>query len=155
MKLRIIFPLLAACVFLFSFSSIPSKQIGKGASSTIIDLSGEYNPMCGESIMVTGSLHIVEQAVKNKNKTRLMLLANYQGVSGVGTESGKKYNITFSQKNVQTMDLSAGKQSVAVSFSENLIAPGQGVINFAVKGYYTIEANGTISAQDFQIVFCE
>ncbi len=155
MKLRIIFPLLAASIFLFSFSSIQSKQPGKGATSTTIDLTGEYNPMCGESIMVTGNLHIVEQAVTNKNKTKLMLVANYQGVSGVGTETGKRYNITFSQKNVQTLDVGAGRQTVAVSFSENLIAPGQGVINFSVKGYYVIEANGTISAQDFQIVFCE
>jgi hypothetical protein len=155
MKLRIILPLLAVSIFLFSFSSIQSKQPGKGATSTIIDLTGEYNPMCGESIMVNGNLHIVEQTVTNKNKTRLMLVANYQGVSGVGTETGKRYNITFSQKNVQTFDVGAGRQTVAVSFSENLIAPGQGVINFSVKGYYVIEANGTVSAQDFQIVFCE
>jgi hypothetical protein len=111
--------------------------------------------MCGESIMVTGSLHIVEQTVKNKNKTRTMLMGNYQGVSGVGVESGKRYNITFSQKNVQTLEFSSGKQTVAVSFSENLIASGQGVLNFSVKGYYSLEADGTVSANDFQIVFCE
>ncbi|HSF46633.1 MAG TPA: hypothetical protein VLA58_11515 [Chitinophagaceae bacterium] len=155
MKLRIIVPMLAASVFLFSFSSIRSNQPGKGATSTVIDISGEYNPMCGESIMVSGSLHIVEQTVKNKNKTRTMLMANYQGVSGVGTQSGKRYNITFSQKNVQTLEFSSGRQTVAVSFSENLIAPGQGVVNFSVKGYYSLEPDGTVSANDFQIVFCE
>ncbi len=155
MKLRIIVPMLAASVFLFSFSSIRSNQPGKGAKSTIIDISGEYNPMCGESIMVKGSLHIVEQTVKNKNKTRTMLMGNYQGVSGVGTESGKRYNITFSQKNVQIIDFSSGRQTVAVSFSENLIAPGQGVLSFSVKGFYSLEADGTVSANEFEVVFCE
>lgn len=155
MKLRIIVPMLVASVFLFSFSSIRSNQPGKGATSTVIDISGEYNPMCGETIMVTGSLHIVEQTVKNKNKTRTMVIGNYQGVSGVGTESGKRYNITFSQRNVQTIEFSSGRQSIAVSFKETLLAPGEGVVNFSVKGLFTLEADGTVSANDFQIVFCE
>jgi hypothetical protein len=111
--------------------------------------------MCGETIMVTGSLHIVEQTVKNRNKTRTMLIGNYQGVSGVGMETGKRYNITFSQKNIQTIEFSSGRQTIAVSFTENLIAPGQGVVSFSVKGYYSIEGDGTVSANDFQIVFCE
>jgi ribosomal protein L28 len=155
MKLRIIAPLFAICLFCFSFTSIPPTRPGKGAISTVVDLSGEYNPMCGETIQVTGSMHMVQLMVSNKNKSRMMFLANYQGVSGYGTESGQRYNITFSNKNVQTVDLSGGRQSVTMSFNESLIAPGKGVLNFAVKAYMTFESDGSISAQDFEIVFCE
>lgn len=147
--------MLFACLACLSFASIPSAKQSKGATSTLIDISGEYNPMCGESIMVTGKLHIVEQTMTNKNKKRVMLMGNYQGVSGLGTESGQRYHITFSQKNVQTVDLAGGGQKIAVSFSENLVSPGKGMISFSVNGFYTFNANGTIAAQDFDIVFCE
>jgi len=155
MKLRIIAPLFAVCLFCFAFTSIPSRPPDKGATSTVIDLTGEYNPMCGETIQVTGNMHLVQMMVSNKNHSRMMFLANYQGVSGYGTESGQRYNITFSSKNVQTVDLTGGRQSVTMAFNETLIAPGQGVINFAVKANLTFEADGSISQQDFNIVFCE
>ncbi len=155
MKQRMIIPMLAVCLFCFSFTSIPSNKQSKGATSTFIDISGEYNPMCGETILVTGKLHIVEQTTTNRNKTRVMLMGNYQGVSGIGTESGQRYQITFSQKNVTTVDLASGGQKMSVSFSENLVSPGKGMISFAVNGYYEFNANGTIVAQDFDIVFCQ
>lgn len=147
--------MLFVCLVCLSFTSIPSAAPSKGATSTFVDISGEYNPMCGESIVVTGKLHIVEQTLTNKNKMRVMLMGNYQGVSGVGTESGQRYQITFSQKNVQTVDLAGGGEKIAVSFSENLVSPGKGMISFSVTGFYTFNANGTIAAQDFDIVFCE
>lgn len=147
--------MLFACLVCLSFTSIPSSKQAKGASSTFVDISGEYNPMCGETIMVTGKLHVVQQTVTNRNKTRIMLLGNYQGVSGIGTESGQRYQITFSQKNVQTIDLNGGGQKISVSFTENLVSPGKGMISFSVNGYYTFNANGTIADQDFDIVFCE
>lgn len=147
--------MLFVCLVCLSFTSIPSSKQSKGATSSLIDISGEYNPMCGESIVVTGKLHVVSQTLTNKNKTRVMLIGNYQGVSGVGTESGQRYHITFSQKNVQTVDLASGGQTIAVSFSENLVSPGKGMVSFSVTGFYSFNANGTIASQDFDIVFCE
>ncbi len=146
--------MLFVCLVCLSFTSIPSSKPSKGATSTFVDISGEYNPMCGETIMVTGKLHIVQQTVTNKNKTRIMLLGNYQGVSGVGTESGQRYQIMFSQKNIQTVDV-AGGQTFAASFSENLVSPGKGMISFSVNAYFAQDASGTITVQDSEIVFCE
>lgn len=66
MKQRIFVPALFVCIICLSFTSIPSTKPSKAATSKLIDISGEYNPMCGESIMVAGKLHIVEQTMTNK-----------------------------------------------------------------------------------------
>jgi hypothetical protein len=68
MTQRIIAPVLFACLICLSFTSIPSTKQSKVATSTRIDISGEYNPMCVESIMVNGKLHIAEQTMTNKSR---------------------------------------------------------------------------------------
>lgn len=155
MKYRIFMSLMAVSMLCLSFTSIPAGKEPKGARSTIINISGEYNPMCGESILITGNLHLVEHTVKNRNKTRVMVMGNYQGVSGYGTESGQRYNITFKQRNIQTIDLAGGQQAVTVWFRENLVSSTRGVVSFSVRGHYVFNADGSIAAQDYDIVFCE
>lgn len=157
MKIRNVFPLAILCLAIMSFSSIPSspQKAGKGATSTIIDLAGEYNTTCGERINVVGSMHVIQHAVVNKNKTTITFISNYQGVSGFGAETGQRYIIQGRRKNTETITLNSGQQHFTMWFTENLVAPGKGVINFSVKGYFTISASGEILAQDFDMVFCQ
>lgn len=157
MKIRNL--VLAAIVGLaiMSLSSIPSKALAqdKGAQSTIIDLSGEFNASCAETIDVTGNMHIIAHAVKNRNKTFVTFSYNYQGVSGTGIQSGQRYIIVGRSRNTQTRTLSSGEQYVTMTASENLVAPGKGVVKFSIKGYYRLSADGKLIAQDFEVVMCE
>lgn len=157
MKIRNVFPLALLCLLIMSFTAKPSSKLktGKGATSTIIDLTGEYNTTCGERINVVGSMHVIQHAVTNKNKTSVTFISNYQGVTGFGMESGQRYIIQGRRKNTETVTLNGGQQNFTMWFTENLVAPGKGVVTFSVKGYFTISGTGEIIAQDFDMVFCQ
>jgi hypothetical protein len=157
MKIRNFVPLAILSIAIMSFSSIPSAKSGpgKGSTSTIVDISGEYNASCAERIDVNGTMHVVSHAVTNKNKTTVTFMYNYQGVSGLGMESGQRYIVHGRSRNTQTITLGSGEQYVTMYATENLVAPGKGVVRVTIKGYYRIAGDGTMIAQDFDISMCE
>jgi hypothetical protein len=157
MKIRNFIPLAAIGIAMMSFTSIPSSKssAGKGTTSTIVDISGEFNASCAERIDVTGSMHVLAHSVSNKNKTTVTFVYNYQGVSGFGEESGQRYIVVGRSKNTQSVTLSSGEQYVTMYATENLVAPGKGVVKFTIKGYYKIAGDGTLLAQNFELAMCE
>jgi len=157
MKIRNLIPLATLCIVMMSFTSIPSGKSapGKGATSTIVDITGEFNASCAERIDVTGSMHVLAHSVTNKNKTSVTFVFNYQGVSGIGEESGQRYIVVGRSKNTQTLTISSSEQYVTMYASENLVAPGKGVVKFTIKGYYKIAGDGTMLAQNFEVAMCE
>jgi hypothetical protein len=157
MKIRNLLTLAVMSIAIMSFTSIPSTKSGpgKGATSTIVDISGEYNASCAERIDVTGTMHVISHAVRNKNKTTVTFIYNYQGVSGVGMETGQRYIVQGRSRNTQTLTVSNGEQYVTMYSTENLVAPGKGVVRVTIKGYYRIAADGSMVAQDFDISMCE
>ena len=157
MKIRNLVSLAVLCIAIMSFTSIPSGKsaAGKGATSTIVDISGEFNASCAERLDVTGYMHVLAHAVTNKNKTTVTFVYNYQGVSGVGEESGQRYIVVGRSRNTQSVTLSSGEQYVTMYASENLVAPGKGVVKFSIKGYYKIAGDGTMLAQNFEVATCD
>ena len=157
MKIRNLVSLSIVCLAIMSFTSIPSgkNDPGKGATSTIVDISGEFNASCAERIDVTGTMHVLAHAVTNKNKTTATFVFNYQGVSGVGEESGQRYIVVGRSRNTQSVTISSGEQYVTMYATENLVAPGKGVVKFSIKGYYKIAGDGTMLAQSFEVAMCE
>lgn len=157
MKIRNFIPLAVMCIAMMSFSSIPSGKNapGKGATSTIVDITGEYNAICSERIDVTGTMHVIAHAVQNKNKTVVTFSYNYQGVSGTGMESGQRYIVMGRSRNTQTVTLGTGEQYVTMLATENLVSPGKGVVRVSIKGYYRIAGDGSLVAQSFEVAMCE
>jgi hypothetical protein len=157
MKIRNLIPLAVMCIAMMSFSPISSgkKAPGKGATSTIVDISGEYNASCAERIDVAGTMHVIAHAVQNKNKTTVTFSYNYQGVSGTGMETGQRYIVMGRSRNTQTVTLGTGEMYVTMLATENLVSPGKGMVRVTIKGYYRMAADGTLIAQDFEVAMCE
>lgn len=103
------------------------------------------NGGAGEDVVFLGTLHILETATINGNKVRLKFHFQPQGLQGIGTVTGDKYNatgVTQETDNIATV-------GAETTFVNNFRMVGQGPgNNFSVHQVFhiTVNANGDITS---------
>jgi hypothetical protein len=110
------------------------------------------NAGSGESVTLSGDLHALATTTINANSLHVSTLFNPQGITGVGSVSGDKYQGT----GVTREDLSVANPSFPLTetFVNNFRIIGQGTgNNFAIheNAHLTINATGrvTVSSDNF------
>jgi hypothetical protein len=101
----------------------------------------------GETVVLSGNLHMIAHTTINANNAHIMTSFNPQGVSGVGLKTGDKYQgngVTHQVVNVPVN----GSSPNNVTFVNNFRIIGQGPgNNYLVhqNSQITVNANGTIT----------
>lgn len=102
------------------------------------------NP-CGESIAISGEVHVlVHQTTHGDGTYSYASHVNYQGVNGVGVESGDKYQTTST-----TNATGSGTGAFNSSYADSFHLIGQGTTNdYLVHTtiHFTINDNGEFTA---------
>jgi len=103
----------------------------------------------GEMVMLSGELHTLISSTENKNVTRYKFHFQPQGMSGVGEDTGDKYQATGVTQTVVKAQVAPGEQ-YQETFVNNfrIIGAGPGN-NYLVHEVFhvTVNANGEVSVE--------
>lgn len=104
------------------------------------------NGGAGEDVVFTGTLHIVSHVTFNDNTFTLKSHFQPQGISGVGSITGLKYNATGVTQSIENGTLFNGSYTYTYVNNFKLIGQGPGN-NFYDHDTFkvTLNANGTIT----------
>lgn len=146
----------------FAGRSITPQSASAVTSNLIVPISfAEFIPCAnggaGETVTLSGNLHELTSTTITANNIHLMFTDNPQGISGVGSVTGDKYQatgVTRQDENIANAGFPAN-----LSYVDNFRIVGQGPgNNFLVHEVenITIAANGTVTvARDNLSISCK
>ena len=119
-----------------------------GAQNTIVPVHFTvFNPCAGEAVDLSGAAYLMAQVTTDTNGgTHVVTHFNYQGLSGTGLTSGKKYRLSDADQSVfNTLGPPPLEFTVVSTFE--LIGQGPGN-NFLIHftGHVTVNAKGEVTA---------
>ena len=104
----------------------------------------------GEEVRVSGDVHTQYTAHETADGFHAEAGSNYQGVSGVGVTSGRKYQLVGSDKSVTDFRKPFPSRSTVVQ-TVRIISQGSAPnSHYKVHWHYTIDANGRLTAEVFK-----
>jgi hypothetical protein len=152
---KILFPL-AFCIsviFMSSTAKHPSAVTPFNDQSffTIDDYA--WSDCSGESIHITGQIHIDVHGVINNNRINFAVHDNYQGLTGVGETSGKLYAASGSYSDVYNGNFTGSfTESTNSSVRFNVAGGGNNLV-FTIHANTTVNANGAVTVSRYRDSF--
>jgi hypothetical protein len=145
MKLVCCWLLLAAVPFALGQKSTKvSDNFSTPMNETVAD------DCTGEEVQVQGDVHTQYTAHETQDGFHAEAGSNYQGVSGVGVKSGRKYQLVGSDRSVTDFRRPFPSRSDVVQ-TVRLISQGSAPnSHYRVHWHYTIDANGRLTAEVFK-----
>lgn len=132
--------------------SVQSNAASAFTTNTKLDVSLLINIPCanngnGEDVTLTGTLHDVFHITLNGNKLQIKAHDNPQGISGIGSVTGAKYQATGETQQQFGGSLKNGQYEVTYTNNFRMIGQGPGN-NFLVheNTHLIVNANGTVTA---------
>jgi hypothetical protein len=101
----------------------------------------------GEIVVLSGNLHLITHTTINANNAHIMMSLNPQGVSGVGSATGDKYQGNGVTRQIVNVPVN-GSSPNNFTFVDNFRIIGQGPgNNYLVheNNHMAVNANGTIT----------
>ena len=147
---------LAICsslLFLSSTAKRPSGVIPFNDQSffTIDDYA--WSECSGESIHITGQIHIDVHGVINNNRMNFAIHDNYQGLTGVGETSGKLYAASGVFNDVYNGNFSGSyTESMKSSIRFNTAGGGNNFV-MTMQSNTTVNANGVVTLSRYRESF--
>lgn len=148
LKPKVLHLTLAIMLLTVSLPRVASSQAFTTTSSQVIRIVQVPFVPCafggsGESVFVSGNLHVVSHLTINQNRMVVMTHFQPQGETGLGLITGDVYHRTGVIQFIDTIPVSNGAQTFTSINNFGLISPGSGS-HFRVHHniHVTINANG-------------
>jgi hypothetical protein len=144
--------LLGALITAALATFLTATAFAQGVTNTTVDLTGQtiVNPCNGETIVLSGSVHIVvRNTTDSDGGIHSTIENNYQGVTGVGQTTGATYHVA--NNSIFTAN-SKPPFPAEFSFPSTTKVIGQGnVPNFLADVHFkaTVNANGDTTVAFF------
>lgn len=147
-----------AVILVFASALGLGQVAGAGVikSNTITPLSATvYDPCMKETIVFSGNVHTVAIIVTAPSPvpipypliTNVKLLSNYQGVSGVGQETGQTYQVSNTSSTNLIQRINEGGDLETVNYTEHEFGRlAQNNALFSFKTHYTVKPSGDVVA---------
>jgi hypothetical protein len=108
------------------------------------------NDCTGEEIKLSGAVHTQYNARETSDGFRAESGTNYEGVSGVGVSSGRKYRLVGSDRSVTDFRKPFPSRSTVVQTVRLISQGGAPNSSYKVQWHYTMDANGRLTAEVFK-----
>ena len=139
------------CLALGAFALLPEQTFAEAENLSIpMELAVDVpcaNAGLGETVLLTGDLHILVSSTVNGNIVRTKFHYQPQGISGYGTISGNEYHATGVTQGQFRSALRNDQATISIVNTFRLIGRG-GAENFSVheNTHLTVKANGDVNA---------
>jgi len=112
-----------------------------------------WSECSGESIHITGQIHIVVHGVINNNRMNFSIHDNYQGLTGVGETSGKLYAASGVFNDVYNGNFSGSyTESMKSSIRFNTAGGGNNFV-MTMQTNTTVNANAVVTLSRYRESF--
>jgi hypothetical protein len=108
------------------------------------------NDCTGEEVKLSGEVHTQYSARETAEGFRAESGTNYEGVSGVGVNSGRKYRLVGSDRSVTDFRRPFPSRSTVIQTVRIISQGGAPDAHYRVQWHYTIDANGRLTADVFK-----
>ncbi|MGJ7033951.1 hypothetical protein [Niabella hirudinis] len=144
-KLSILF---AAVVAVAVLSVSWKATTNEGATNVKVPYSGDlWSPCTNEMIHLEGDLHLLTNMTTNDNRMSVKYQLQSQGISGMGSISGNKYNANGIAKASMNGSLVNGSYTNTINANFNLVSQGSGDnLSVHILLHITVNANGDVTA---------
>lgn len=137
--------------------SIATQSASVATSNFIVPISLTQFVPCanggiGETVVLSGNLHVVASTTITANNAHVMMSNNPQGVTGVGSITGDKYQGTGVTR--EDLNVANGFFPENLTFVNNFRIIGQGAANNLLvheNNHITVNANGAITVNQVNL----
>lgn len=152
---KILFPLalLASMMFISSTAKHPSGVIPFNDQSVFPIDDYVWSDCSGESIHITGQIHIDVHGVINNNRMNFAVHDNYQCLTGVGETSGKLYAGTGSYSDVYNGNFTGSYTESSNSSIRFNVAGGGNNLVFTIHANTTVNSSGVVTVSRYRDSF--